>query len=511
MGVNTARKLKIVRPFRDPRDWVRPTTHFLRDCDKQVVRHIGDFAASLVDIRDAELLERTQEIRLRVAAGAPLCSYDVLVPMFALVNESLRRSLGFVYYDVQLYAGIVLATGAIAEMKTGEGKTIVAALPACLHALNGRGVHVATVNQYLAERDCQELSPVYRRLGFEVGITRADQPQDKKIAYDCDITYGTGYEFGFDFLRDQLSRQCSPRPRLGERFRQSLQGQTPAAVPGMQRGHAMAIVDEVDSVLLDEATTPLIISLAASASTDVIKAYHRARHVADTLNEDVDFTVDARTKSIRLTDDGSSKVHAPPLHPPATGLLRPWSTYVEQSLKACLLLTRDVDYVVRDGKVMIVDQYTGRIFSERSWNDGLHQSVEVKEGLEVTAERRSAARISRQRYFQMYENLCGMTGTATGHEAEFHKFYRLPVVVVPERRPNRRVALPTRVFPSSDDKYKFVATDVKQRAGRGQPVLIGTRTIEESQRVAQQLDQLCIPFQLLNGKQDEAEAELVGR
>jgi len=413
-------------------------------------------------------------------------------------------------YDTQLLAGLALARGAIAEMQTGEGKTLSALLPAVLFALTGRGVHVATPNAYLAKRDYELLEPVYALLGMRCGLLREQGSDAAKLAaYESDVTYGTGYEFGFDLLRDELGRLTAELP-LGQALRDALRGRPAAAPIKRQRGHAFAIIDEIDSVLLDEACMPLVLSTQPGANGPAAEAYQAARSAAGLLRAGDDYLLDLAGRSVRLTQGGLKKVHANPL---ATRLAleRPWAMYIEQALAARLLYKLDVDYVVQDQKLMLVDQCTGRIFADRTWRDGLHQSVEAEAGLPITTAQGTAARISRQRYYRQYETVCGMTGTAAGGEREVWSLYRLPVVVIPPRRPSRRVELPTRWFVDVESKLRSAAAEVQAVHRTGRPILIGSRTIENSRLVADRLAKCNLPFNLLNGRQDAEEATIIAQ
>jgi len=449
-----------------------------------------------------------QELKRRVAGGESWQSYPVVEETFSLVLEATRRKLHMSYYEVQLLSGIVLATGAIAEMKTGEGKTLVTALPACLGALSDAGVHVATVNSYLAERDFETLLPVYKMLGLSVGLLRDnDTPQDKRAAYQSDITYGTGYEFGFDYLRDQLVLQAETRMPLGQKFLLELKGRLAGVTETVQSKLHFAIIDEVDSVLIDEANTPLVISGPNGAFQSESSVFLQAKSLAEQLVEEKHFEVDRQKRKIELTEDGLDDAFK---HTPSS-IFRPWSIYVEQALRARLLMQRDVDYVVVDDKVKIVDQYTGRIFDERTWRDGLHQAVEAKECATVTEENRSLARISRQRFYQQYETLSGMTGTAIGHEAEFEEFYKLSVVAVPLRKPCLRTKIRPRFFVDQSAKLEAAAEQIADLHAANRPVLVGTRTIAASLALSQRLRDLHVPHKVLNGVQDEDEAHIVSR
>ncbi len=448
------------------------------------------------------------------AGHAPL-SADVLIPMYSLVCEAIRRTMGMELYDQQLLAGIVLAGGAIAELQTGEGKTVTAVAPAMLHALCGKGVHVVTVNQYLAERDFVELRPVYERLGASVGLLQGqDSAQAKRHAYRCDVTYGPGYEFGFDYLRDQLSGWHSRPARLGQTYRSALRGRR--TLPGnlLQRGHAFAIIDEIDSVLIDEARIPLVLSSAnhhEGAPPSDLLAHDEAHRLAAKLHADNDFPIEHKTRQIQLSERGYAAVQDTWPLVEGTPLARPWPIYVQQALTARMVLRKNVDYVVRDNSVYLVDESTGRIFPDRSWQDGLHQAVEVKEGLAVRGEKLPLARISRQRYFRRYDLVCGMTGTAQGTQREFWETYRLGVVPIPLRAACRRRVLAERCFVDQASKWAALIDEVVGIHKTGQPVLVGTRCIDDSQQLANRFAHMGIPYRLLNGIQDQSEAEVVAR
>ena len=474
-----------------------------------MVTAIQQYASSLESSPDHRLREQFAELRERVQAGDDATAESVVVPSFALTYEAIRRALGMTYFDVQLLAGLVLASGAIAEMQTGEGKTIVAALPATLHSLLGQGVHIATVNSYLAERDYEQLRPALSLLGLSVGLIKENaSPQQKKAAYDCDITYATGYQLGFDYLYDQIVLQKRRSRQLGQSFRNRLRNVQSAGPPLLQRDHALVIIDEIDSVLIDEATTPLILSGPPSTAT-APGVFQLALDSAEQLVERRDYMADAVLGRIELTDQGRARITSEQSALSQRGLARPWAIYIENALRAKHFVRRDIDYVVQDEKVLIVDRNTGRIFAERTWRDGLHQAVEVKERVPNTEEKCTIARISRQRYFRLYDKICGMTGTASGNESEFSTFYRLPVVAIPLRKPSQRTYLPARYFTDQQSKFAALSSDVAQRHRRGQPVLIGTSTIQQSLEVAAHLEAAGLPFQILNGVQDLSEADLV--
>ncbi len=478
--------------------------------DHALVQDIQERADSHRRDKDQQLVEGTRRLQHLVQTGADPTAQDSLLPGFALVLEATRRVLGMSHYDVQLLAGLALARGKIAEMQTGEGKTLVAALPAFIRALTGKGVHVSTVNDYLAQRDYDLLAPVIRLLGMTVGYLSPRATHElKQQAYDCDVTYGPGYEFGFDYLRDQAALLATPKPRLGERYTERLRGCHGPPSRGLQRGFHFCVVDEVDSVLLDEAATPLLLSTRAQSGSDGRDAYVIAQQTADTLSDERDYVIDRAGNRVSLTAHGVHRIDHAGRRAAACGLVRPWTVYVRQALQAKLLLKKDVDYIVADDQVLLVDKNTGRIFSDRSWRDGLHQAVEVKEGLPVTPEQRPLGQISRQRFFRMYDGICGMTGTATGNEGELQHFYRLPVVVIPTRKSSRRRALPTRYFADEQSKLAAILREIIRIHATQQPVLVGTRTIEISEALADALRADHIPFRLLNGKQDEEEARIV--
>lgn len=483
-----------------------------RRIDERMADRVLTLAKEFSPRRGSQLAEMLGVIDREARDLESILQPRIMEPVFALVYEALRRVTGMRLYHVQLMAGAALAQGSIAEMKTGEGKTIVVALPAVLHALRHRGVHVATTNAYLATRDFELLEPAYAMLGLTAGLLKdGDEQSLKNRAYACDITYGTGYELGFDYLRDQLADRGRPPEIPGQRFRNHLQGRDAAGTHRMQTRHGLAIVDEADSVLLDEANTPLVISQELTPDEANVDAFCRARALAERLRLGEHFTIRHQERSVVLLAGVEATIFHSSAEIPRRGLVRPWRTYLENALRARYLLRRDADYVVVDGAIRLVDPHTGRVFTDRTWQDGLHQAVECAEGLPISAEKNASARISRQRYFGFYEQLCGMTGTATGSEREFQEFYRLPVVVIPERLPSRRLRLPTLFYTRREAKHAAIVMDIRARHSRGQPVLAGTWTIEESERLSELLQNAGMPSQILNGKQDADEAELVAR
>ncbi|MEO2068349.1 MAG: preprotein translocase subunit SecA [Desulfurobacteriaceae bacterium] len=419
----------------------------------------------------------------------------ILPEAFAAVREAAKRTLGMRHYDVQLMGGIVLHQGKIAEMRTGEGKTLVATLPVYLNALAGKGVHVVTVNDYLAKRDAEWMGPVYNYLGLTVGYLQNDMEKEKrKEMYKRDITYGTNSEFGFDYLRDNMAFSKEER---------------------VQRGLFYAIVDEADSILIDEARTPLIISGPSEENVDV---YYVADAIVRQLKKDKHFQVDEKTKTAVLTDEGIRKVEE--IVSSMTGI-KDFNLYdpkfsdllhaIIQSLRAHHLFKKDVDYVVKDGKVVIVDEFTGRIMPGRRWSDGLHQAVEAKEGVKIEAENQTLATITLQNYFRLYTKLAGMTGTAETEAAELKEIYGLDVVVIPTNRPVQRIDHPDLIFKTMRAKYNAVVKEIEKNYKVGRPVLVGTNSIEASEYLSRLLKKKGIPHQVLNAKHHEKEAEIVAQ
>jgi len=451
------------------------------------VEKINALEPEISALTDEQLKQKTEEFKNRLAQGATL--EDILNEAFAVVREASKRVLGMRHFDVQLIGGMVLQEGRIAEMKTGEGKTLVATLATYLNALLGQGVHVVTVNEYLAERDATTMGQLYKFLGLTVGLNKHGlSPEEKRAAYHCDITYGTNNEFGFDYLRDNMVL-----------YKEQM----------VQRPLFYAIIDEVDSILIDEARTPLIISGAANRSTEL---YYICAHFVKRLQVETDYTVDEKLKIVNLTDEGVAKVekafNIENLYDTAHMTL---NHHIMSALKAQVLFKRDVDYVVQDGEVVIVDEFTGRLMVGRRYSEGLHQAIEAKEGLKVQSESMTLATITLQNYFRMYKKLAGMTGTAKTEEEEFKKIYGLDVVVIPTNKPVIRQDLPDLVYKTEAAKYRAVVNDIVERHKKGQPVLVGTISIENSERLSQMLKQKGVPHNVLNAKQHEREAEIVAR
>ncbi|WP_027091812.1 preprotein translocase subunit SecA [Cohnella thermotolerans] len=451
----------------------------------KTVEQINDLEPSLTGLSDEQLRAKTGEFKERLEKGEDLD--DLLPEAFAVVREASKRVLGMRHFDVQLLGGMVLHSGKIAEMKTGEGKTLVGTLPVYLNALAGKGVHVVTVNDYLAQRDSQMMGQVYQFLGMTVGCNlNGLSHEEKQAAYACDITYGTNNEYGFDYLRDNMVL-----------YKEQM----------VQRPLYYAIIDEVDSILIDEARTPLIISGQAQKSTQL---YFTADRFVSTLKETEDYTIDVKMRSIALTDQGVSKAEAmfgiDNLFSHENVLL---NHHISQALRARYIMKRDVDYVVQDGEVVIVDEFTGRLMAGRRYSDGLHQAIEAKENLEVQNESMTLATITFQNYFRMYRKLAGMTGTAKTEEEEFKRIYGLEVVQIPTNRPNIRVDFPDVVYKSENGKYRAVVDAIVERHKTGQPVLVGTVSIENSERVSEMLKKKGIKHQVLNAKYHAEEAAII--
>ncbi len=454
----------------------------------ELVGPINELSDEIGALSDAELRAKTDEFRRRLADGETLD--DLLIEAFAVVREAATRVLGQRHYDVQLMGGMALHFGWIAEMKTGEGKTLVSTLPVYLNALTGKGVHVVTVNDYLATRDANWMGQLHRFLGLSVGRVGPDLPDfdQKREAYESDVTYGTNTEFGFDYLRDNMARR---REHM------------------VQRGHNYAIVDEVDSILIDEARTPLIISGPAS---DVTKLYYQFASIVRTLVRDEDYEVDEEKKTVVPTESGIEKVER---QLGVTNLYDAVATnYVHQlgqALRAKELFHRDKDYLVDAGEVKIVDEFTGRTLEGRRWSDGLHQAVEAKERVRIQEENHTWATVTLQNYFRLYEKLAGMTGTAETEASEFGSTYNLAVVPIPTHRPSRREDEPDLIFKTEEDKFNAIVEDVRARTDIGQPILLGTASVEKSELLSRALSKAGIAHEVLNAKQHFREAEIVAQ
>ena len=475
------------------------------------VAAIGALEPGTLPLTDQQLRDKTAEFRTRVAAGESLD--DLLVEAFAVVREAGRRVLNMRHFDVQLIGGMVLHSGKIAEMKTGEGKTLVATLPAYLNALAGKGVHVVTVNDYLARRDSEWMGRLYRFLGMSVGVIQHELTDaQRQVAYGADITYGTNNEFGFDYLRDNMKFELASM---------------------VQRAHNYAIVDEVDSILIDEARTPLIISGPAEESTDL---YYEVDRIIPKLKKGAvtqgnvkaedreqlettgDFLVDEKHKTVTLTESGMAEAERMLGHRLVAGsgglydpVNMPLLHHVQQALRAHNLFHLDVEYMIKDGQVVIVDEFTGRLMPGRRWSDGLHQAVEAKEKVKIERENQTLATITFQNYFRKYGKLCGMTGTAETEASEFAKIYNLDVMVIPTNRPLRRIEEPDLVYRTEREKYESIVSDILEKQSSGRPTLVGTVSIEKSERLSALLRKRGIKHVVLNAKYHAQEAEIVAQ
>lgn len=477
----------------------------------EFVRSVRARTAELRTVTPRQLQDRVSGLRWNLIRSRSASQEPLQAELFALVVEALRRTVGVELYDVQLQAGAALAAGCVAEMQTGEGKTFAVALPACWWALTGEGVHVVTSNAYLAGRDLELLQPAYAALGLSAGLLpERAAPQAKRKAYECDITYGSGYEFGFDFLRDQLARQAAAARPIGSGYLSRLRSPQSAG-ESMQRGLVHAIVDEVDNVLLDDACSPLVIAGVSGDGAPDAAAHALAREVAGKLVPEVEYGIDRVSDRAFLTAAGMTRIHGADIGAPFDVLERPWAEYVRQALRAEHLLQRDIHYVVHDDEVRIVDSSTGRIFADRNWQDGLHQAIETREGLPVRAERRPLASITRQRFFRQYRRLCGLTGTANGAEREFRQVYRLPVEVIPLHRRSQLRQLPPRYFPAAAEAQRAAIGSIREASRQGRPVLVGCGAIRVSEELSLRLQAEGIAHNVLNGRQDADEAEIIAR
>jgi preprotein translocase subunit SecA len=458
----------------------------LRDLSK-IVGQVNSFEANISALSDQELRAKTSEFKERLEADETLD--DLLPEAFAVVREAAKRTLGQRHYDVQLMGGAALHLGNIAEMRTGEGKTLVATLPCYLNALTGKGVHVVTVNDYLAERDSEWMGRIHRFLGLSVGvIINSMTPAERREAYHCDITYGTNNEFGFDYLRDNMAWTLDDC---------------------VQREHNFAVVDEVDSILIDEARTPLIISGPADKAT---KWYVEFANIATKLTRDTHYEVDEKKKTIGILEDGVTKVEQllgiENLYEAANTTL---IGYLNNSVRAKELFKRDKDYVVMNGELLIVDEHTGRMLSGRRYSEGLHQALEAKERIEIKDENQTLATITLQNYFRLYEKISGMTGTAMTEAAEFHQIYKLGVVPIPTNRTMQRLDEADLVYKSEAGKFNAVVADIAERHRKGQPVLVGTVSVEKSEELSSLLKRAGVPHEVLNAKHHEREASIIAR
>lgn len=470
-----------------------------------LVEKINNLEPEMQKLTDQELANKTKEFKEKLHNGLSLD--DILPEAFAVVREASVRVLGMRHFDVQLIGGIILHQGRISEMKTGEGKTLVATLPAYLNALTGKGVHIVTVNEYLAKRDSEWMGKVYKFLGLSVGLIYSRMPQeDKHKAYNSDITYGTNNEFGFDYLRDNMVINKDQM---------------------VQRGLNYAIVDEIDSILIDEARTPLIISGRADKSSDLYQKADRfvRRLEAKVIieedvkdfeqiedNEKYDYIVDLKAKSASLTGKGIKKAEEYFGVENFNDIENSEIVHnVNQALRAHGIMKKDIDYIVKDKEVLIVDEFTGRIMYGRRYNNGLHQAIEAKEGVKIADESKTLATITFQNYFRMYEKLSGMTGTAMTEEKEFQEIYNLDVVSIPTNKPLIRNDQVDIIYKNEKAKFNAVVEDIKQSHEKGQPVLVGTTSIENSEKISKLLNKAGLPHEVLNAKNHEKEAEIIAQ
>ncbi len=472
---------------------------------------IAALEAELTELGDTELRKRGLALRYRARSGEPL---DRLLPeAFALVREAAQRKIGMRHFDVQVLGGIAMFHHCIVEMATGEGKTLTATLPMYLYALVGKGCNLATVNDYLAQRDAEWMGPVYRALGLTVGCIQTGMGQpERRAAYACDVTYGTAKEFGFDFLRDRLLLRRIREGQTDVLGSMLFEGQSGGEKP-VQRDAFFALVDEADSILIDEARTPLIISaLPTEEELLAVECYKWSASVADQFVEDEDYEYDHEKRTCELTREGRRKVRTLPKPPEMdrVGMFHIYE-YVERAIKVEREFHLDREYVIRDGEVVIVDEFTGRMAEGRKWRDGIHQAVEAKEGVEVTVATGQAARITVQDFFLRFKHLAGMTGTARDSARELRRIYKCHVVTIPTNRPVIREALPVQVFGNADAKWAAIVEEVCQMHAAGRPVLIGTRSIDKSEHLSKLLSERGIEHQVLNAHHIAREAEIVAK
>jgi len=473
---------------------------------RPLVERVNAFEGEASSRSDARLRQTAALMRQRLSEGETLD--DLLPEAFALVREAARRQIGQRHFDVQVMGGAALHKGWIAEMQTGEGKTLTATMPAFLNALTGRGVHVVTTNDYLAKRDAEWMGSIYRALGLTVGcLVHGISDEERAAAYRADITYGTNKEFAFDYLRDQLRLHASKRAQTGGVLEQAAQ-RARGQMNRVQRAHNFAIVDEVDSILIDESRVPLIISERESTESPYAPAYRAARQLAMQFHQGRDYTAEIARRNVELTQAGVNMARA------GAGLVntppsRPFEHLVRQALQAELMFERDRDYLVTDAKVTIVDEFTGRTLADRTWSLGLHQAVETKEGATITEENRTLASVTFQRYFKLYRKLAGMTGTASESRAEFRKVFSLPVASIPTNRPLIRKKLPYRVFATWGQKYEAILGRIRELHEAGRPVLVGTRSVHRSEALSSLLSERGIEHNVLNARQHEREAAII--
>lgn len=472
------------------------------------VERVNAWEEKVRPLSESALKNSARELRARLSLGETLD--DLLPEAYALVREAAQRTIGQRHYDVQVLGAVAMHRGWIAEMQTGEGKTLTATMPAFLNALSGRGVHVVTVNDYLAKRDADWMGSIYRVLGLTVGcLVHGISDEERAAAYRADITYGTNKEFAFDYLRDLL-RADAVRAGFAGGVIERMGAEAGARAGRVQREHNYAIVDEIDSILIDESRVPLIISDKMGEESPYADAYRAARALALDMAEGTHFTVDMPKRRVELTNAGigTARDAADGFSTPPN---RPVEHLVEQALKAEHLFERDREYLVMDGKVSIVDEFTGRVLADRTWSLGLHQAVEAKEGLTITAENRTLASVTFQRYFRLYRKLTGMTGTARDARREFWKVFSLRVATIPTNRPLNRKARPEVVCPTWGEKYATIADRIVAVRGQGRPVLVGTRSVQRSEELSRLLTERGIAHEVLNARNHAEEAKIIAK
>lgn len=484
--------------------WLRPEAASF----KWIVKAVQEFAPWAEGLKDQEIRKESKILGARLRQEG--FKRNLVAQTFALVREVANRTLNERHFDVQLIGGLVLLQGMVAEMETGEGKTLTATLPACTAALAGIPVHIITVNDYLAERDAQWMGRIYQSLGLSVGIIKHGMtPEAKRLAYQCAVTYGTNKEVAFDYLRDRIilwERPSDLRLQV-----ERLYGDNSRLRRLIMRGLHYAIVDEADSVLIDEARTPLIIS-KEDDGYDEESLYRQAMELAKNLQSFTDFILKAEERALELTEQGKSKIEEHLWFDPRRRTNKLYrEELVRQALVALYLFFRDKQYLLKDGKVQIIDEYTGRLMADRSWEKGLHQLIEIKENCEMTKRKETLARISYQRFFRRYRHLAGMTGTAREVAGELWSIYRLRVVTIPTNRPLRRIYLPDLVFRNAQERWRAVVSKVAELQSKGRPVLIGTRSVAASEHLSQLLEEAGLAHRVLNARQDRQEAEIIAQ
>lgn len=484
--------------------------------DFKLVEKVNSLYSELSHLSDSELCEQYQALRTRVSdlkdRPKTLSDDQFIANGFSFIKEAGRRALNMELYDVQILAGLAMVRGSVAEMATGEGKTLVAALPASIFALWGKGVHIMTTNAYLAQRDSVLIGPLYRMLGLSVGLILSQTPRsEKRDAYLADITYGVGNEFGFDYLRDQSALRQMPKVTIGSAYRDRLRGEADRTIKPLQRGQAFAVIDEADSVMIDDANSALILSGSSGLPHPKPEPYKVARELFEELVENKDYVVADSERKVSLSTSGMEKIVQLLDRDTRLLLTRPWETYVINAICAERFYYLDIDYVIKDEAIQIIDESTGRRLEDRTWSNGVHQAVEAKEGVPISEESKSYLKISRQRFFKFYQVPCSMTGTALDCEKEFKQFYNMNVKKVPLHKKSRRIYLPIEFFTSREEKQRGVLALVGKIHSTGVPILIGTRNVKDSENLSELMRAVGIPCNVLNAKHDLHEASIVKR